>query len=653
MKRFYLIPLILFFFLPVLNASDFYVTIKISGKEQIKLVKPFITAFDDVKEIRDGKYIYNEENDHITVICNASQLGNLRNTNFEILSVVQYSPPVLNRTPLENTIPYQFGWPRQSSINWPFYYSSGTVADMNHDGELELSVTHSFTSSGTPLLYVYRPNGAFVPGFPYMIPFGSLQNSGSREISAMGDVDGDGQLEIVHADENGNIYCHKFNGTMLPGFPYNTGGTNEHSIPALIDLNGNGKAEIIITSRDRNNDLNAMLLVLTYTGSSVANFPGFPVNYIIGSTSSPVVADIDNDGIKEILVGTGYSSANSYDARILCYQQDGSIKPGWPVIVGPYSVGNSVSLYDINGNGKLEIIIRVKTDLVAGSINGIYAFDAAGSILSPFPFEMPSGHPDANVAIADMDGDGQVEFGYGIVQAVGLGAVYVFKMNGQLLPGYPNQVFATWVDGAVAMADVSGNGLPDVIAPSSQGQVFAFNAIGDSVAGFPVKSEATSLNAFNSSPTMVDLDGDGDVELIAPCNDRKIYVWDTPGIYDSLKTWSTYKGNSARTGTQFADKLVGISSNNQNIPDRFYLEQNYPNPFNPSTVINYSLSENSNVTLKVFDITGKEIATIVNGFQNAGHHSVTFDAVNLSSGIYFYKLTGNGFTDVKSMMVLR
>jgi len=86
---------------------------------------------------------------------------------------------------------------------------------------------------------------------------------------------------------------------------------------------------------------------------------------------------------------------------------------------------------------------------------------------------------------------------------------------------------------------------------------------------------------------------------------------------------------------------------------RFELSQNYPNPFNPSTVISYNLPDAQNVQLKVYDLLGKEVKTLVSGIQNPGSYNVTFDASGLASGIYFYRLTAGSFTEIKKMTLVK
>jgi hypothetical protein len=324
-------------------------------------------------------------------------------------------------------------------------------------------------------------------------------------------------------------------------------------------------------------------------------------------------------------------------------------------------VGSPGTLVDINNDNKLDLIIRVKI----GTVNGIYAFDYAGNIISPFPFPVPSGHPSANVSVGDIDNDGQLEIGFGTVEAVSLGKVMVWNLDGTLLLGYPQLVFATWVDGSTAMADVGGDGIPDIIAPTNQGKIFAFDMNGYSVSGFPLRSQATYLNAFETSPTMVDIDHDGDVELFAPCNDRKIYCWDTPGIYDSTKTWSTYKGNAARTGTQFADVLIGVKTVNNNVPSSFKLYQNYPNPFNPVTRIKFEIPPlkgawGMSTTLTIYNILGKEITVLVNDELNPGTYEILWNSIDYPSGNYFYTLEARqvgssteNFSDTKKMILVK
>jgi hypothetical protein len=94
------------------------------------------------------------------------------------------------------------------------------------------------------------------------------------------------------------------------------------------------------------------------------------------------------------------------------------------------------------------------------------------------------------------------------------------------------------------------------------------------------------------------------------------------------------------------------------VPDVFALEQNYPNPFNPATQIDFSLAADSKVTLNVYSLLGEKVATLVNSNLTAGSHQVDFDATNLNSGVYFYRIEANGndgtnFTNVKKMILTK
>ncbi len=98
---------------------------------------------------------------------------------------------------------------------------------------------------------------------------------------------------------------------------------------------------------------------------------------------------------------------------------------------------------------------------------------------------------------------------------------------------------------------------------------------------------------------------------------------------------------------------VSVEEELSGIPDEFKLSQNYPNPFNPSTKITYSINKSSDVSIRVFNVLGQEVAQLVNGFRNAGTYDVTFDASELTSGLYLYTLEANGQTVTKKMTLLK
>jgi photosystem II stability/assembly factor-like uncharacterized protein len=102
-----------------------------------------------------------------------------------------------------------------------------------------------------------------------------------------------------------------------------------------------------------------------------------------------------------------------------------------------------------------------------------------------------------------------------------------------------------------------------------------------------------------------------------------------------------------------SEMITEVKNGIKQFPSRFVLEQNYPNPFNPSSTISFSLPSKSFVSLKVFDIVGREVATIVSEELSAGNHTRQWNAANMSSGIYFYRLQAGSFTETKKLVLLR
>jgi len=146
-------------------------------------------------------------------------------------------------------------------------------------------------------------------------------------------------------------------------------------------------------------------------------------------------------------------------------------------------------------------------------------------------------------------------------------------------------------------------------------------------------------------------------------------LWNHPGVkgitfwgYIQNQTWQPNAYLITSSGAErpamqwlksFMASIVSDVSDHSSVPTEFALFQNYPNPFNPTTVVSYQLPVSSHVTLKVYNLLGEEIATLVAGEKQAGSYTVQWDARNYSSGVYVFRLEAGGFAQAKKLIVLR
>lgn len=172
--------------------------------------------------------------------------------------------------------------------------------------------------------------------------------------------------------------------------------------------------------------------------------------------------------------------------------------------------------------------------------------------------------------------------------------------------------------------------------------------------------DATSINLFLIST------GPVETAYSLPVTQNQWVTYDIP-----LTEWSEVvnlsdviqikidDGGAGDSPTLYIDNIYfysGVATSidgTEEVPNNFTLEQNYPNPFNPSTNISYTLPANAEVTLEVFNVAGQRVATLVDAFQSTGTYNVTFDASNLASGLYTYRLTTGNSVQVKKMMLIK
>jgi glycosidase len=177
------------------------------------------------------------------------------------------------------------------------------------------------------------------------------------------------------------------------------------------------------------------------------------------------------------------------------------------------------------------------------------------------------------------------------------------------------------------------DGIPDTatISLTSTGSVPSIEGIADGVTYI-----ATDLYNANATKSVVFTSGAASMTVSLPAYGSAVFVLDTVAH------------------TLVLPVLTGVEEQRgASVPNEISLYQNYPNPFNPKTAIQYSVPITQYVSLKVYDVLGRELAVLVNERKDAGVHEVKFDASRVSSGVYFYRLTAGSFVDTKKMLLLR
>jgi hypothetical protein len=135
-------------------------------------------------------------------------------------------------------------------------------------------------------------------------------------------------------------------------------------------------------------------------------------------------------------------------------------------------------------------------------------------------------------------------------------------------------------------------------------------------------------------------------------------TWNFEGFVTTILTGESFQNITNSAFHNYDDDKqskfkLGKNSLNIEIPNKYELFQNYPNPFNPSTTINFGVPNSSFVSLKIYDVLGREVTDLVSEIKSAGNYEVTFNASELSSGIYFYKLQADNFIEIKKMTLIK
>lgn len=520
----------------------------------------------------------------------------------------------------------------------------GIICNMNSDNNLEIIYNAGFTVN------VIKIDGTQLPGWPKTVSPYPTQCA-----PAFGDIDGDGHGEIVvttsGTTSGGYIYAWHTDGSVVSGFPVNHGYTTR--TPVLADLDNDGKLEIIVSLRGANQEF-------VYRGNGTV-FPGWPKQMNAVPASSASVGDIDGDGIPEII-------AESY-TTIFAWKANGDSIPGFPFVLpgGEVLSYSSPVLADVDNDGFREIIFG--THNLSTGAGKVFVLKKDGSVLSGWPQSV--GHwiygPPA-VGFIDNDNIMDIAVGDQVVSFTPVDYVYAWNRNGTQLSGFPiGPVNA--VNNQISLADLNNDGHIDLMfddnTTSAQGfgKYLAYKYDGTPLPGWPITTTGTT---FFQMPCLASLNNSGILDIVGGTqvglSSTNLYLWNTGLNYNPnnviIPMWQY---NSRHNGVYGDNQLVKIKNHYSEIPEKFEINQNYPNPFNPSTTISYELAAQSTVSISIYDELGRVVQTLVNSTQNAGRYQISWDGTNFSSGIYFYKISAvstnaggaESFSKTKTMVLLK
>ncbi len=333
------------------------------------------------------------------------------------------------------------------------YVEAGLAAgDLDNDGKIEVVIATggrpiSAAKPGAVIVLTYVGGAtpfALKAGWP-RYAFDELGSSGDHpdgtpdgflSTPAIGDIDGDGQKEVVIGGMDRRLHAWHADGSYVTGWPIDRTKNlfrDTISSPALADLDNDGKAEIIIGTNNFRVCPNPYLFyVLKGDGTF---YPGWPVETTDNIASSPAVGDLDGDGFLDIVVGTGNYDEHCQQAadgnKVYAWDRNGQPLPGWPRATDG-NMETSPAIGDIDGDNKLDVVIGCH-DYNNRACNTLYGWHGDGSTLAGWPIH--SLHPDYpstfdvwdSTRMADIDGDGTVE----VLAADGLDVI-VIKPDGNI-----------------------------------------------------------------------------------------------------------------------------------------------------------------------------------------------------------------------------
>ena len=514
----------------------------------------------------------------------------------------------------------------------------------------------NFSKRAAVMSFDYN-NSTFLPGFP--------QNYASEPTTAFAvtsaDLDDDQQPEILATLKDGTVLAWKSDGSSFishgegtqlslfvdPGKPLS-------GPVAVADVIADTFPEVVATSRDGilwiwstdDQDGNGLAdTLLTYTiADSITTFPTVDSekNIVFGTEAGQIIffsaakrkiihsvkiSDSAVQRICQLAVPSGIMAATE-SGEIVHLSLDGKVISKKSLFV----TGEITNI--ISGYLDSTQVQRVVFTTDAGQL---WAINTNGEVLPGFPVRI-DGVTVSSPVLADFDSDG-----FGEIICFTNSAIYAFNHNGTLcnyFPFFPHESGTLFAASSLSpiLADVTGDGTCEILTSTINGDILAITRNCKIATGFPLTAGATI------SATMLanDVNNDGKIELFALATDGKLYGWRTEGVQTGSEgiLWNQFQYDAAHSGCNSAvSSQPPIKS-----PGKFLSTvYNYPNPTaGPTTTIRYYLRGAAQVQVKIFDLTGNQVAELCDFNSTPGDNEIVWNVGNLESGIYIARVEARG-----------
>lgn len=498
---------------------------------------------------------------------------------------------------------------------------------------------------------VIRP----LPGFPIQLP-----KFGKPAPLMAADLDGDGNDEVVaHVDED--LYAFRSNGRALFSEPQGRILRRVSVLPALFDVNRDGKADIVAGS------YSPLGPILKVWKAEDSNLDGEADELI--TVDSPVfgrnVAIWNARTAPKILVGSEIdlwilSTEGRVESRellparsVIAIGADVSAQPEW-VAVGPssaqssrlirwsypeFQVASAAVAGDIDGEGEPEVVFVA----YAGDKDGfeVVVLERNPERVYSFPIT-PRPLPPVTICppvLGDLDGDGKRD----IVLVIN-DKLYVYNFSGHPLDRFPinlqrgNETPVSYLQGTIVtpvLGDIDSDGSIDIVVATPSGKLIAYDRAGSILNGFPLVTGGIA----NSTPVL--FNAGGKVAIATTSTDGYLYAWQTSATYKKETiVWGSYLRDAQHTAFE-GSVLTGKPISPEFFPsNRAY---NWPNPvYGGSTQIRYYLNSNAEVKVKIYDLAGEKVAEFSGPGIGGIDNEVQWDVSNVQSGIYIARIEANG-----------